>query len=215
MEDYKYDVFISYKRGDVREQWLDQIFLPLFTSFLSGLMPAHPRIFVDREDLKPGIPWKPQVTEALARSKCMIAILSPAYFSSRWCMMEFYPMYYRQVALQKAQIIPSSQSLIAPLVGQGPKEFFPQFVSGENGIQLLDYSRYNRVGTGFMNSDLFLELQDKIDADSLQTYKMIQTAPAWTERFTSKEWLDGPFDFPGGNPTSQNPEPKQSATLWV
>ncbi len=79
-------------------------------------------------------------------------------------------------------------AVIVPFVKQGPLEAFPDFI---DRIQLLDYSRFNKVGEAFRNSDLYLEMQGKIENDAKTAATMIKHAPKWLPEFEKSEWLNG------------------------
>ncbi len=208
MEDYEYEVFLSYKRGRIPEEWLDQTFLGLFEEHLTAALAGkQPRIFIDRNDIYPGTQWLDVVGRALATSKCMVAILSPSYFNSVWCKMEFDAMHNRQIALRKMNKLKTTDAVLTPLYNQGPTDFFPTYV---DRIQLLDYSKYYRIGGAFRNSVEFLQLQDKIINDASRTGAMIRNAPPWLQQFGSQEWLTGPFDFLTGTDGPGFIQPKPS-----
>ena len=47
------------------------------------------RIFVDRQELKPGMAWQQELNDAIENSRRVLAFYSPAYVDSRVCMEEF------------------------------------------------------------------------------------------------------------------------------
>ena len=113
---YQYDVFISYKRGWRTESWLIQHFLPLFSDCLHNCVyetcgrSADP-IFLDiseisaevRSDkrldgyrgIEPGAQWQQALVQAIGHSRCLLALWSPSYFYSDWCMKEWESFHVR------------------------------------------------------------------------------------------------------------------------
>jgi len=183
---YDFDVFISYKRGRLREEWLNTIFRPHFEEQLEEAIGKKPTIFIDSIDIPPGVEWPDYLATALSKSRCMVAILSPSYFGSEWCLKEFKAMYFRQNELRKKNLLAKDHAVILPFVKQGPMEAFPDFI---DRIQLLDYSRFNIVGEGFKNTTLYVEMQQKIQQDARKTATMIKAAPEWIPEFEQVNWL--------------------------
>lgn len=155
---YLYDVFISYKRGPVNEQWLTQIFLPYFKDYLDNALPFQPQIFVDQTGLTPGVDFDNELFKNLIYSKCLVCILSPPYFRrSEWCIKEFLTMKYRQELLQlDAHTVP--QTLIWPILYREISPM-PELIKK---MTYLDYSEFNVVGEAFFKTQKFLDFQEKL-----------------------------------------------------
>jgi TIR domain len=207
MNEYDYDVFISYKRGGIKGGWISEIFLPLFEEDLSQNLGRRAKIFLDTSDIQPGAPWPQVLADTLAKSTCLVAILNPLYFTSDWCVAEFSVMYHRQNKLREENALRINQSLLAPFIRQGPTRHFPSYASQ---IQLLDYSKYNRIGEAFVRSDDYDELQKKITQDAALVAESVEKAPKWDQRFKSQAWIFGPFNFLGGPNTIDPKQPKPS-----
>lgn len=204
---YQYDVFLSYKRGGPKEEWVKEIFLPLFQNDLSQNLARNATIFLDTSEIKEGTKWADVLGDSLAKSKCMVAILTPLYFDSQWCVYEFSMMNYRQEKLRQENLLRTNESLLAPFLQQGPTAGFPSYVPQ---LQLLDYSKYNRVGKGFKDSSDYDELQMKITKDAARVALSVGSAPSWDERFMNPEWISVPFNGEGPASGSQTKQPKPS-----
>lgn len=192
---YEYDVFLSYKRGKIREEWLHTIFLPLFEDQLEEALGKRGNIFIDKEDIPAGVDWIRHLGKSIARSRCLIAIVSPSYFASEWCMKEFVAMYTRQLELEKLNQIHEDISVVLPFIKQGPTEAFPKFITR---IQLIDYRKYNKVGEAFRNTQEYLDMQAKIENDARRAADIIKAAPEWKSDFEKIDWLMPPvipFEF--------------------
>jgi len=71
--DYKYDIFISYRRlGDTRN-WIETYFLPLLINHLSQELGRNPEIFIDTQ-IETGDSWPNVLGEAIASSKIIIPL---------------------------------------------------------------------------------------------------------------------------------------------
>jgi hypothetical protein len=182
---YRNDVFISYKRGSINEQWLDQIFLPLFTAYLDASLDNEPQIFVDRTNIINGTNWDVKIAYELAHSKCMVSILSPSYFVKRseWCVKEFLSMKYREEVLG---LTPdgSPPCLVWPVMLQSIEKKPPII----HTIQMKDYSEYNRVGEGFKKSEAYYNFQTALQNDCETIVDIINHAPDWQQEWESPKW---------------------------
>jgi len=86
---YEYDAFVSYKRGFPFGDWVHETFLPLFEPLLvNALNQPSAKVFVDTAEIRPGESWPISLKNALAHSRCLVAIWSPSYFHSESCKRE-------------------------------------------------------------------------------------------------------------------------------
>ncbi len=176
---YINDVFISYKRGRINEQWLNEIFLPYFSDYLNNALPYEPKIFVDKSGLTPGVDFSNELFRNLLYSKCLVSIWSPPYFRrSDWCLKEFLTMKYREQYMNlSADTIP--QTLIWPVLYREITPM-PDLVSK---ITYLDYSDFNVVGEAFFRTEKFLAFQEKLQSDINTISNIIVNVPP-----LSAEW---------------------------
>jgi len=93
---YKYDVFISYKNQLGLTDWVADFFSPLFQKRLSLELNYEPSIFRDKVSIAAGDEWSPAIKKALATSRLVVAILTPQYFTSKWCVAEWQSMEKRE-----------------------------------------------------------------------------------------------------------------------
>uniref|UniRef100_A0A7N0U1K1 TIR domain-containing protein n=1 Tax=Kalanchoe fedtschenkoi TaxID=63787 RepID=A0A7N0U1K1_KALFE len=77
---HRYDVFLSFRGEDTRETFTARIF--------SALVKVGVRVFIDNEGLKGGDEVSPNLLEAIHDSAFAIAVISPRYADSRWCLEE-------------------------------------------------------------------------------------------------------------------------------
>ncbi|CAI0628596.1 unnamed protein product [Linum tenue] len=80
----EYEVFLSFRGPDVRENFAD--FLHKF------LVRYKIRTFLDDEELRKGEKIAPSLVKAIEESKVYIPVLSPNYARSKWCLQELAQM---------------------------------------------------------------------------------------------------------------------------
>jgi TIR domain len=193
---YEYDVFISYKRGGTRDEWMRDLFMPIFREKLDEAFANHgledPRIFFDQVEIKDGANWEIAIRSAVARSKFMVSICTPTYFRrSEWCMREFAAMYQRAIHLGLLAI-GNNRGLIRPLMKQRI-DSLPEFI---RVIQVLDYSRFNQVGPAFRNTQEYLDFQIRLQADTENIAHFIsQYTPEYDPQFESLEWMENSYQM--------------------
>src|SRR5262249_6271419 len=96
---YRYDVFVSYSHQNQDE-----------VEFLVQEMAQRRstlRVFLDRLELKPGMPWQQHLFEALDDCRKAVSVLSPSYLASKVCKEEF------NIALLRHR--ESSEDVLIPL----------------------------------------------------------------------------------------------------
>jgi TIR domain len=171
--DYINDVFISYKRGKINEQWLNEIFYPLFYDYLNNELDHEPKIFVDTSNLTPGVSFNDELFRNLVYSKCFVSIWSPPYFRrSDWCIKEYLTMNYQQ-GLYKITANSQPSTLIWPILYR-EIDVIPNFAKN---MHYLDYSKFNVVGDPFFKSELYLEFQKKLQGDIKSIATIIKKIP--------------------------------------
>ena len=100
---YRYDVFISYPRSGAGNvgPWVHNHFHPLLLNCLADELPQDPEIFIDTRQEFGGY-WPATLANALRRSRVLVPVWSPKYFSSRWCLAEWRTMMAREQVLDLA-----------------------------------------------------------------------------------------------------------------
>ena len=87
---YKYDYFISYAQEDVKDGFIGEFVERLAKNpDLEALLGAEPRVFFDQEAARNMDEWDDAVQAAIDASRVLIVLLSPNYFKSERCAMEF------------------------------------------------------------------------------------------------------------------------------
>lgn len=186
---YQYDVFLSYNRKFPHGEWVNDIFYPLFVSYLEDALNQDVRVFKDDTEIKSGEAWKLRIEKSLVYSKVLVAIFSPAYFRSEWCSKEFAVMNYRQKNLGYLSY-EKPNGLVIPLkIFDG--EHFPEYA---NNLQMLDLIEYNRVGGGVKQTELYINLQGKLQEWVYEVAAAINAAPQWDESWNTSDWIEKTFE---------------------
>lgn len=179
---YKYDVFLSYRNIDPISEWIDQYFLRQFKVGLRSALGYDPRIFFDKENIRSGDQWKERIKRSLMKSKCLVAIWSPTYFHSEWCLRELKTMMNRERNFG-LRTIEKPQGLIFPIRGRDGIHF-PNYA---NDIQQRDFKRFLRIGEGFGRTERFVEFQDEMEIWTEEVAYGVDNAPPYDER-----WMEFP-----------------------
>jgi len=94
--DYKWDVFVSYRRWGEWPRWVIGPFRELFEHWLGEELDWEPKVFIDQRDTEQGSWWDIDLGVNLSRSKIVVPLFSRKYFQSDWCMTEFRLMRQRE-----------------------------------------------------------------------------------------------------------------------
>ncbi len=180
---YKHDIFLSYTRGGMIENWLSAYFLRIFKHHLESALGRPPDIFLDREGIRSGDSWPLRLKTALSCSRCLVAIWSPSYFFSEWCVRECVMMLRRESELGY-RTDENPTGLVLP-VNASDGSGFPEFAQN---TQWFDCRDYIIEGRGFEKTEMFVEFQIKVREWSKDVALTISGAPAWSE-----EWLNEPI----------------------
>lgn len=151
---YQYDIFLSYNRKFPHGDWVNDIFLPFFKSYLEDALNLREvKIFIDIDEIKSGQAFDAKIKNALIHSKIMVSIFSPAYFLSEWCKKEFAIIDYRQRQCGYLTV-ENPNGLIVPIkIFDG--EHFPEYVN--EIFQITDFNKFSRIGIQTSNTPLFVE----------------------------------------------------------
>ncbi len=183
---YRHDVFLSYPHGFI-EDWVRDIFLPLFQWHIEGALGYAPNIFYDRAGIVTGDSWPLRLKQALACSRCLVAIWAPSYFNSEWCMRECSVMLDRERQL-KYRTVKNPSGLILP-VNVSDGDSFPGFAKT---IQYFDCRDYAIVGAGFTKTKRYVEFQLKLKSWAPEVAEVIKRAPQWKSKWLNDKMIKIP-----------------------
>jgi hypothetical protein len=83
---FEYDLFISYEHAE-DPAWI-QTFVKSLSDQLSSQHGIKASIWQDKNHLDVGENWETEIEKAIKRSAILLAVLSPGYKNSEWCMKE-------------------------------------------------------------------------------------------------------------------------------
>lgn len=127
-------------------------------------------VFFDEKTIEAGDEWVEELSDAIKSSKCLVAIWSPDYFHSPWCLTEFHSFLKRQEDLKKKGI---KAGLIIP-ASYHDGQHFP---SEAKAIQFLDFTEYASTISAFWRSSDAVEFEKKIKEFAKSIANKIENAP--------------------------------------
>lgn len=181
---YTFDIFLSYSRKSLNEQWVNEIFYPLFIPYVTEALGREIYVFKDTKKILTAFDWENTILFALSQSRIMVSVLSPSYFMSDWCQKEFKIMHYRQ--LQLGFMSEKNPSGIIVPIRLNDGDYFPEIVKK---IQSLDLRNFFRIGDGFKCTPRFVEFQDNLLSWANDVAHAIVISPEWADEWGSKEWI--------------------------
>lgn len=124
MGNYNYACFISYKHppSSAPSTHFYNEFVRAFRSRLEEYLTSHERTYCDTT-LEPGESYPSVLAERLCQSACLIAVLTPDYANSAWCLAEWEAM-----ERLEARRLGGQRELIIPVVFRGePRHWENQY----------------------------------------------------------------------------------------
>jgi hypothetical protein len=152
------------------EQYLPWVreFVSRFDLWLGEDLTRDPRIFMDSSAITAGTSWPEKLREALVRSRCLVPMLTPSYFRSDWCLMEWQSFRARE-KLTGAQ-------LIVPLLLAGG-EHLPRDAQKIQWVDLRDSFSTTPV---FWETKQAYKLEDRMKQVSKRVADVIRQAPPFS-----------------------------------
>ncbi len=95
--EYRYDVFISYRRFKGWPRWVTKFRKP-FEHWLGEELGREPQIFYDAH-IEDGTDWPLELANGLADARVLVPLLSRQYWSSPWCRAELAHMLAREQSM--------------------------------------------------------------------------------------------------------------------
>lgn len=185
-DDYQYDVFLSYTRNLVGS-WVQDYFYELFKEYLDSALGYSPSIFVDSQSISAGDAWPLNIKKALAHSRCLVAVISPSYFRSEWCMKECHVMLARE-KVEGFRTKANTSGLVIPVIARDGKHH-PEYI---RDIQSVDFKRFVKKGDAFTSSPRYIEFQDEMEVWTEQVAASIKQAPLWNSNWPDETTIEIP-----------------------
>lgn len=171
---YEYDVFLSYTRAAGAQEWVEQCFWPQLRDALENHMARSPSVFVDFRSIETGSEWPEVLERALKHSRVLVAVWSPPYFRSGWCVAEWQSMRRRQ--LDESASMGRELRLIHPIVFADGDHFPAEAKSA----QRRDFSDWNLPPRPFQQSQEYLEFAKAVKDFADHLARQIDQAPEWS-----------------------------------
>lgn len=137
----KYSCFISYSgsKNRILESFITSLGESLSREIALYFEP--PPVFWDRRRLESGEPWagERKTATTICQSVCMVPVLTPLYFRSKYCMREYVAM--KMLERQRLSLLREhgGTGLIIPVVLRGASLLPPEIT---NHRQYFDFSRF-------------------------------------------------------------------------
>jgi hypothetical protein len=182
---YMFDVFISYSRRGSASKWLMNHFHPKFQDCLADQIAPTPKVFLDKE-MPRGVDWPAELQMALRHSKILIAVLTPPYFESPWCMAELRTMYARERMLGLASSN-RPQGLIYPIL-YSDSDNFPD----EEGLRRSwwDFKELATPEPVFQESRDWIHFHRKVTDFAQDLVELLKQVPEWRSDWPDVERPD-------------------------
>ncbi|MGO9597290.1 MAG: toll/interleukin-1 receptor domain-containing protein [Isosphaeraceae bacterium] len=174
--DYEFDFFLSYPSRAAAGRWVLNHFYPVLKEELES-EDAGSAVFCWTENKEEaGSLWDERIKKAHARSRLLIAVLTPPYFyKSRWCQAEWDTMIQRQKCAGLGVSV--DQSLICPVL----------YSDGENHpaeaqrISYFDFRDWAIPDPVFKDTPDFVQFRRDVRKFAKVILKRRSLAPPWSD----------------------------------
>jgi hypothetical protein len=174
---YEYDVFLSYTTSSSNGAWVREHFRDLFFDRLDNVMPRQPTMFAF-DGQETATAWPEQLARALRRSRVLVAVVSPPYFRSHWCVAEWASMKAREDMLRLGTES-NPRLLIHPVVYADGQHFPP---SARRNYS-RDFSAWNYPNSSFKESPAYFAFFRAVEELALQIAGRLDDVPLWRDDF--------------------------------
>ena len=171
---YEYDIFMSYPRAGQVGSWVQKHFLPVLRECLIAHLADEPRIFVDYTQ-PTGVQWPDNIKNALLKSRLMVAVWTPPYFRSHWCVAEWCSMLEREQSLAQSGCKPD-RGLVYPVIYSDGKHFDQK---ARETQYRKDLSNFTYPYDCFKDSTAYLRFHDTIMTISQEIEEHLSEIPDW------------------------------------
>lgn len=170
MPAYQWDVFLSMSEAFPFVDWVDEHFWKLFKGYMDQEIQGHfgrdCEIYFYKNKIEAGQTWPDELCEAIMSARVAVALCSPSYFTSPWCVREFETFRMRSSTTKKDLLVPIS-------IHDG--EHFPAHVTSK--IQIPPLGPYVKLGKGFTLTAAYSDFQDTVQALCKLVGKRVKDAP--------------------------------------
>lgn len=114
---YEHDFFVSYPHmlgENILNEFVEELVKTICFLRTGDKLPEP--VYIDRERLKPGFSWKPELARALCHSRAMLAVYTADYFAREYCVREWDAM----LDLEMKRLGQSTRGMIIPIIFRAP-----------------------------------------------------------------------------------------------
>jgi hypothetical protein len=171
---YEYHVFVSYPHAGHVGAWTRNHLAPTLRECLADEI-RRPQVFVD-EAIEPGARWREELRRSLGRSRLLLAIWSPLYFDSDYCMAEWGTMAARERVLDVGGAHRPSTRLVFP-IRYSDGESFPDAAKEIEQDEIFKDFRYPYPQ--FRDSQKYLPFHDAVVDLAQRITTRLPNVPPW------------------------------------
>lgn len=171
---YEYDVFLSYPREGQVCPWVHNHLFPLLRDCLGSRLEQAPRIFVDTAQ-PTGVLWPDNLRNALTASRLLVAVWTPPYFRSKWCLAEWNSMLERESLLQGSGHN-LRRGLVYPVVYSDGDHFHQR---ARDTQYRRDLSKFTYPYPCFRESTTYLSFHDTMMSVAEEIESHLSEIPDW------------------------------------
>lgn len=174
MSGYRYHVFVSYTSDPPVGRWVHNHFKGKLEEWLRGQGIPKPKIFIDKTSIATGSYWETEILSALNDSCCLVAVCSPSYFESEFCLTEFHTILERQ---KKIGLKPAAgrHPLIFPIRYSDGKYFPAKYQK----LQFYDMERFGCPDPIFRKDIKYVQFDEAVKSLCVELVERVRNAPEW------------------------------------
>jgi len=175
---YRYDVFISYRRQQPVLDWVVNHLHPMLEQWLPEHLPGGAVSVFRDSSIEVGSRWPDSLSRALGESKCLVAVWSPPYFQSAWCMAEWSSMEAREREL--GYYSSAHPAGLAWPVVFADGDHIPMSVKDR---QHRDFHLWNHPYPSFRETAKYLDFDSEVQRFAQELADAITHVPEWQGTF--------------------------------
>jgi hypothetical protein len=184
---YEYDVFISYQRSEpLVPAWVRNHFHPRLSELLNSNLDREVKVFYD-DKMPPGVRWPAQLRTALLRTRVLVPVCSPKYFTNEWCLAEWHSMAEREVLVGRT-CGEAPRRLIYPVIFCDSRNF-PDYARERH---MRDLKRWNLPYEHFQTTPAYLDFHQAVEQIAEELEELIELAPEWRPDWPVRTPVAGP-----------------------
>ena len=129
-----FDLFVSYAHADDHDGWVTAL-VEVIRQQHAPILLRPLRVFFDCESIQTMDDWRRRILVGLKAAKVMVAIVSPTYFNSHWCRLEW------QVYLEHEQSLLTPTDGLAPIYIHPPPVLTKEQITDDLAAWVADLER--------------------------------------------------------------------------